>query len=250
MAENKRTKNLKKLEEYKKPNEEVEKIAEKVQKGEDVNDIEKEIKKEDRKEAEVEKEKVEEKKEIKNEKKPELEREYIIPLRKKARKVPRYKRARKAIKVIKEFLARHMKVEERDLRKIKIDKWLNNEIWFRGIKKPPAKIKVKASKIDGVVKVELAEIPEKIKWKIQKEEKAKKETAKVKKAKAVKKESSTEKTEEKKKEEEEKEKASAEAGLERQKIEAKKIEHTSVKIPAGEKFERPEGQFKRKAMKR
>ena len=188
--------------------------------------------------------------EKKEESKKILEREYIVPLRQGWLKVPKYKRANKAVKTLKEFLARHMKVEERDLRKIKIDKWLNNEIWFRGIKKPPAKIKVKASKIDGVVKVELAEIPEKIKWKIQKEEKAKKETAKVKKAKAVKKESSTEKTEEKKKEEEEKEKASAEAGLERQKIEAKKIEHTSVKIPAGEKFERPEGQFKRKAMKR
>jgi len=256
MAEEKKTKKTKKLEEYKKPNEEVEKIIEKVQKGEDVENIEKEVKEEKQeKKEEKENEKKEKKDSSKsniksdNMTKPELEREYIIPLRKKVWKVPRYKRAKKAIKVIREFLARHMKVSSRDLKKVKIDKWLNQEVWFRGIKKPPAKIKVKASKIDGVVRVELAEIPEKIKWEIQKEEKAKKETVKVKKAKAVKKES-IEKTEEENKEEEEKEKASVEAGLERQKIEAKKIEHTTVKIPAGEKFERPEGQFKRKAMKR
>ena len=89
----------------------------------------------------------------------ELEREYIVPLKRGALKVPRYKRAKKAVKTLKEFLAKHMKVEDRDLRKVKIDIYLNNEIWFRGIKKPANKIKVKAVKRGGIVYVELAEMP-------------------------------------------------------------------------------------------
>ena len=55
------------------------------------------------------------------EKKPTLEREYIIPLRAKCRVVPRYKKTNKAVKTVKEFLAKHMKVENRDLNKIKLD---------------------------------------------------------------------------------------------------------------------------------
>ena len=79
-------------------------------------------------------------------KEEKLEREYVIPLRNQWKRVPRYKRANKAIKAIKEFLAKHMKVENRDLKKIKVDTYLNEEVWFRGIKKPPAKIKIKAKK--------------------------------------------------------------------------------------------------------
>ena len=40
----------------------------------------------------------------------ELEREYIVPLKRGSLKVPRYKRAKKAVKTLKEFLAKHMKV--------------------------------------------------------------------------------------------------------------------------------------------
>src|SRR3989344_3578475 len=78
-----------------------------------------------------------------------LEREYIVPLRKGWLKVPKYKRANKAVKTLKEFIARHMGIYDRDLRKIKIDIILNNELRFRGIKKPPIKIKVKAKKYDN-----------------------------------------------------------------------------------------------------
>ena len=46
-----------------------------------------------------------------------LEREYVIPLRVQWKKVPRYKRAAKATKAIKEFLAKHMKVKDRDINK-------------------------------------------------------------------------------------------------------------------------------------
>ena len=95
-----------------------------------------------------------------------LEREYIVPLRKGWLKVPKYKRANKAVKTLKEFIARHMKVYDRDLRKIKVEIDLNNEIRFRGMKKPLAKIKVKAKKYDNeIVRVELANIPVNIRFK-------------------------------------------------------------------------------------
>jgi len=95
-----------------------------------------------------------------------LEREYIVPLRHGWLKVPVHKRAMKAIKTLKEFLAQHMKVYDRDLRKIKLDVDLNNEIRFKGMRKPLAKIKVKAVKDDtGIVRVNLVDIPEKLKFK-------------------------------------------------------------------------------------
>jgi hypothetical protein len=56
-----------------------------------------------------------------------------------------------------------MKVENRDLKKVKLDGFLNNYLWSRGIKNPPHKIKVKATKEDnGDVKVELVDVPKKI----------------------------------------------------------------------------------------
>lgn len=107
-----------------------------------------------------------------------LEREYIIPLRTTWLKSPKHKRAKKAIRAIKEFLARHMKAEFDD---VKVGKWLNNELWRKGITKPPAKIKVKVSKDEkGIVRAELFELPEFAK-KIEAKLKAKTETAKEKK---------------------------------------------------------------------
>ena len=85
-----------------------------------------------------------------------IEREYVIPLREKSRVVARYKKTPKAIKTIKEFLAKHMKVENRDLNKIKIDKDLNQFLWARGIRKHPHKIKVKAIKKGENIIVQLA----------------------------------------------------------------------------------------------
>lgn len=101
-----------------------------------------------------------------------LEREYIVPLRRGWLKVPEYKRASKAVKTLKEFIARHMKVYDRDLRKIKVDILLNNEIRFRGMRKPLAFVNVKAKKFeDGIVRVELAKIPDKLKFKKSRDEK-------------------------------------------------------------------------------
>ena len=110
--------------------------------------------------------------------KVELEREYIVPLKKESIKAPRYRRAKKAVRVLKEFIAQHMKVRDRDLRKIKLDINLNNELWFRGIKKPASKIKVKARKVGEFVYVELAEVPKVVEYKIKRLNKRK--AAKVK----------------------------------------------------------------------
>lgn len=176
-----------------------------------------------------------------------LEREYVIPLRDKWKRVPRYKKANKAIKAIKEFLVRHMKIRDRDLNKVKIDKYLNEEIWFRGIKKPPARIKVKAIKEGDIVKVELAEMHEKLKFKKLREEKREQKAMEIlesKKKTLDKLKEQTQKTEEKseeeakeseEKKEEAKEKKAAvvEAGQKMEKDISKKTKH-ETKIKAKE----------------
>ncbi|MEM3374788.1 MAG: 50S ribosomal protein L31e [Candidatus Woesearchaeota archaeon] len=82
-----------------------------------------------------------------------LERVYNVPLRKGFQKAPKYKRAKKAIIVLKEFLSRHMKCSIED---IKLGKRINETIWARGYKYPPHHIKIKAVKDEkGVVKAEL-----------------------------------------------------------------------------------------------
>ena len=157
-----------------------------------------------------------------------IEKEYVIPLRRKWAKVPRYQRANKAIKTIKEFLARHMKVYDRDLNKIKLDKYLNLFIWSRGIKNPPIKVKVKAVREGKIIKAELAELPEKLKFKKARLEKRKKKAAEIlkkKKKEEKPEEKPEEKTAEEKKEAEEKKSAVVEAGKEQAKRAARGTKH-------------------------
>lgn len=164
-----------------------------------------------------------------------VEREYIIPLRKRISTVPRYRRTPKAIKVIKEFIAKHMRVAERDLNKVKIDKWLNQEIWFRGIQNPPNKIKVKAKRDGENVIVTLVDLPDKIKFAKAREDKQKSESEKKKSTqKSMKKEEKPENleernqkehTEEEKKEETEKEQAGKESELKQADLRAREQKH-------------------------
>ena len=160
-----------------------------------------------------------------------LEREYVIPLRNKWKKVPRYKRVNKAIKAIKEFLVRHMGISDRDLNKVRLDKYLNEFVWARGIRKPPIKIKVRAIKEGDIVRAELFEMPEKMKFKKLRKEKIEQKAMEIVKSKkktlekikeGIKPE---EKTEEEKKEEKEKAKAGEEAGKELGKAAAKTTKH-------------------------
>ena len=111
---------------------------------------------------------------VKKEKVEKLEKEYVIPLRARYQHVARYKKTPKAVKTVKEFLVRHMKIYDRDLKKIKIDKYLNEYLWFNGIKNPPHKVKVKAIKEGEFVRVELIDYPNNLKFKKLREEKAEK----------------------------------------------------------------------------
>ena len=83
-----------------------------------------------------------------------VERVYSIRLKHKMKRYPRWLRAKKAMRYIRMFLSRHMKVEPD---KIKIDKSINEKVWERGAQKPPSKIRIRAVKFeDGVVEAELA----------------------------------------------------------------------------------------------
>lgn len=176
----------------------------------------------------------------------ELEREYIIPLKKGVLKAQKYKRAKKAIKVIREFLAKHMKVENRDIKKVKIDLYLNNEVWFRGIKKPANKMKVKAIKKNGIVYAQLAEVPKEVKFVMERDKKRseKSQKAKVKMPKHPEKEVK----DKEEKDKTEKEKSAVEAGLEMQKKEANVLKHTSKRV-SGEQ-ENFAGKTQRKALQK
>jgi len=68
------------------------------------------------------------------------ERVYTINLG-RAYDYTRTKRAIRAIKLIKTFLSRHMKVDKKD---VKISNALNHFVWKSGICKPPRKVKIKA----------------------------------------------------------------------------------------------------------
>ena len=131
-----------------------------------------------------------------------LEREYVVPLRKGWIKTPYYKRVKKSVKILRLFIAKHMKVEERDVDKVKLNPWLNHELNFRN-EKALNKVKVKCKKYDdGIVMVELAEIPEAIKYRVAREKRILLEGSK--KAAERKEEAKKLEAEEKKKEEAEK----------------------------------------------
>lgn len=122
-----------------------------------------------------------------------MERKYVIPLRKECAKVPLYAKTRKAVKATKKFLQKHMKTEN-----VKLGKYLNEALWARGNRHPPARVEVLVTKFEDkdkgtYVVAELVNAPvevkkeapkkkgltEKLKDKLNTEEKAEaKETAK------------------------------------------------------------------------
>lgn len=75
------------------------------------------------------------------------EREYVIPLR-IAYSVPRPKRVPRAIRFIRTFIRRRMKMEQ-----VWISPKLNELIWSRGRQKPPRRVRVKVVVEDEVAKV-------------------------------------------------------------------------------------------------
>jgi len=71
----------------------------------------------------------------------ELKREYVIPLRRKSSTVPKWRRSKKAMSVLKDFVKKHMKSDI-----VIIGNELNENIWENGIKNPPGKVSVIALK--------------------------------------------------------------------------------------------------------
>jgi len=92
------------------------------------------------------------------------ERIYTIPLR-RAWIAPRKKRAPRAVRLVKSFIQRHMKIEtgvkseeEEEEGRLVISNEVNEKLWSRGIEKPPRNIRVRAVKDkEGVVTLYLAE---------------------------------------------------------------------------------------------
>ena len=149
-----------------------------------------------------------------------MEKEFVIPLKREWSKVADYKRSRRAVITIKEFIAKHMKVPNRDIEKVKLDSYLNNEVWSRGARTPPIKIKVRAKKEGDIVKVEFAQIPQHVIFSKAKHARLHVKPTKKEEPKVEKKEQTTEeKTAEK-----EKEMATAEAKQKEAKQEAKASE--------------------------
>ena len=82
----------------------------------------------------------------------EDERVYTIPLR-AVKKAPRWKRSKRAIALIREFLMRHTKAEY-----LILGNTLNEKIWERGSQKPPSRVRVRVTREEeDTVRAELVE---------------------------------------------------------------------------------------------
>ncbi len=68
------------------------------------------------------------------------ERIYVVPLWIKLKRIRGLHRAKKVTKFLREFISRHMKT---DIGNVKISTKVNEEIWSRGIRNPPRRIKVR-----------------------------------------------------------------------------------------------------------
>jgi len=92
------------------------------------------------------------------------ERIYTVPLG-KAWIMPPRKRTPRAMRMLRAFVTKHMKLEakkegeeEEEPRKLVISNEVNEKVWERGVEKPPRKIRVRAAKDkEGNITVYLAE---------------------------------------------------------------------------------------------
>ena len=80
-----------------------------------------------------------------------LERIYTIPLS-KSYEYTRVRRVPRAVKILRQFVSKHMKVELGD---VLISNMLNNSMWTRSIQKPPRRVKVRIVKQDSIAHVYL-----------------------------------------------------------------------------------------------
>jgi large subunit ribosomal protein L31e len=92
------------------------------------------------------------------------ERIYTVPLG-KAWIMPPRKRTPRAMRMIRAFVIKHMKLEakkeeeeEEEPKKLVISNEVNEKVWERGVEKPPRKIRIRAAKDkEGNITVYLAE---------------------------------------------------------------------------------------------
>ena len=79
----------------------------------------------------------------------DLKREYVVPLRRKTRTAPKWRRSKKSVSVLKEFMQKHMKTDD-----IIVCSELNEYIWNNGAKNPPGKVSVTAlrTEVNGELK--------------------------------------------------------------------------------------------------
>lgn len=122
------------------------------------------------KEEEAEEERPPTEEEIKPKPRREVEEEFVeeriytIPLG-KAWIAPPRRRAPRAMKIIRDFVKRHMKLkepqeesEEEEPKSVIVSNDVNKRVWKKGIQKPPRKVRVRAAKDkDGNITVFLAE---------------------------------------------------------------------------------------------
>lgn len=85
------------------------------------------------------------------------EKIFTIPLRKEWLKVPKYRRAKKAINALNIYLKKHLKKD------VLIGKYLNSQIWARGNENPPGKVKVRIEEDKEKLTAELINAPREIK---------------------------------------------------------------------------------------
>jgi len=149
----------------------IEEAVEEIEEAEETSEKEEEVE-EAVEEKEVEEELPPVEEEIKPPARKEVEEEiveekfYTISLGKAWIAVPK-KRAPRAMKMIKDFVKRHMKFEareeleeeeEEEPKRLVISNEVNERVWRRGIQKPPRKVRVRAAKDkDGNITVYLAE---------------------------------------------------------------------------------------------
>ncbi|WP_128476844.1 50S ribosomal protein L31e [Halorussus pelagicus] len=85
------------------------------------------------------------------------ERVITVPLR-DAKAAAKHERADKAMTLVRDHLAQHFKVDDDEVR---LDPSINEEVWSRGRKKPPSKLRVRAARFEEegetVVEAEHAE---------------------------------------------------------------------------------------------
>ncbi len=101
------------------------------------------------------------------------ERIYTVPLA-AAFEYTRVRRVPRAVKVLRQFISRHMKT---DLDSVLLSNALNNKLWARSIQKPPRRVKVRCIRKEGVTHVYLPDEATEEEKKAKKDaaEKAKKE---------------------------------------------------------------------------